>query len=400
MRTPLVLVTGQGDTDGIAATLLGTPGTVVVGHEFDGQVIRRWVTSTRDGLPSTTEMPLELAHGCISCTIRDDLLVLVRRLHRRAEVRRIVVLAPSWLEPEPICWAINNVRVRVGPGFIDGPASRDVAIEAVLTGVDSAKWLSQALGDDELDDQRTVAQVVVGQVEFADVLVLTEPDRRTIAVLRRLAPRSRITVGRDRIEMSLRHLESDARRGRTTGAHDRLLAGEPPLAADGDVELIEFGASLPFHPERLHRAIDVLLDGVVRVRGRAWLATQPGTVVWIESAGGGLRVANAGRWLAAMTASEVAYVDPERRAMASVAWHPEFGDRHVSLTVLVCGADSTAVGAALRDALVTGEELALRDEWTGYRDPFGDWHQDPCDELVEGSEELFVRGRHQVDGDE
>jgi G3E family GTPase len=382
MRTPLVLVAGQGDTHGVAATLLRNPGTVVVGHGFDGQVIRRWVTSTRDGRPSTTEMALELTHGCISCTIRNDLLVLIRRLHRRAGVQRIVVLAPPWLEPEPICWAVNNVRVRVGPG------------------VDSANWLSQALGDDELDDQRTVAQVVVGQAEFADVLVLTEPERRTIAVLRRLAPRSRITVGRDRIEMSLRHLEPGARRGRKTGPHDWLLAGEPPLAADGDVALIEFGASRPFHPERLHCAIDLLLDGVVRVRGRAWLATQPDTVVWMESAGGGLRVSNAGRWLAAMTASEVAYVDPERRAMARLAWHPEFGDRHVSLTVLICGADSATVGAALRDALVTDEELARRDEWTGYRDPFGDWHQDPCTELVEGSEELSVRGRHQADGDE
>src|SRR4051794_3484705 len=184
------------------------------------------------GVESTAEMPLELAHGCISCTICDDLLVLLRRLHLREDARRIVVLVPPWLEPEPICRAINDVRVRVGPGFVDGPASRDVAIEAVLTGIDAANWLPQALGDEELDDRRTVAQVVVGQAEFADVLVLTEPDRRTIAVLRRLAPRSRITVGRDRIEMSLQPLEADARRGRKTDPHAPLLAGEPPLAAD------------------------------------------------------------------------------------------------------------------------------------------------------------------------
>lgn len=395
MRTPVILVTGQGDTDGIAEVLLGSAGTVVVGHEFDGQVVRRWLTSTRDGIPYTTEMPLELAHGCISCTIRNDLLVLLRRLHLRADARRIVVLATPWLEPEPICWAINNIRVRVGPGFIDGPAARDVAIEAVLTGIDSANWLRQALGDAQLDDQRTVAQVVVGQAEFADVLVLTEPDRRTIAVLRRLAPRSRITVGRDRIEMSLRHLEPESRRGRKPSPHDPLLAGEPPLAADGDVELIEFAARRPFHPERLHFAIDVLLDGVIRTRGRAWLATQPDTVVWIESAGGGLRVVSVGKWLCAMEAGEVAYVEPERRAMANLNWHDEFGDRHISLTVLVSGADSTAVTAALRDALLTDEEFARPDRWFGYRDPFGDWHQDPCDELAADCEELFVRGHHE-----
>ena len=58
---------------------------------------------------------------------------------------------------------------------VDGPAARDVSIAAVITCVDSSVWLPQALGDEELDDGRTVAQVVVGQVEFADVVVLRPP---------------------------------------------------------------------------------------------------------------------------------------------------------------------------------------------------------------------------------
>ena len=83
--------------------------------------------------------------------------------------------------------AIDRVRIKVAPGYIDGPAARDVAIAAVLTCVDAQRWVGQALGDGELDDGRTVAQVVVGQAEFADVLVLTEPEPTTLAVLRRLA---------------------------------------------------------------------------------------------------------------------------------------------------------------------------------------------------------------------
>ena len=59
--------------------------------------------------------------GCTSCTIRNDLLILLRRLHRRDDVTRIVVHLAPWLEPEPICWAIRHVRVSA-PGFIDGPA--------------------------------------------------------------------------------------------------------------------------------------------------------------------------------------------------------------------------------------------------------------------------------------
>jgi G3E family GTPase len=382
MRTPVVIVAGQGFVNRVSDQMLEKPGTVAVVHRFDGQVVVRAVAIRREGRVELSEWPLELTNGCVGCTVRNDLLVLLRRLHRRSDVDRIVVQLQPWLEPEPVCWAIDNVEVSVGPGYLDGPASRDVRIDAVVTCVDSGDWLEQALGEDELDDNRTVAQVVVGQAECADLLVLTAPDPRTLAVLRRLAPRARITVGTDRVEVALANLEADARRGREHNPHDPLLAGEPPLRADGEVKLIEFAARRPFHPERLHRAIDDLLDGVVRIRGRAWLASQPDAVVWIESAGGGLHVGHAGEWLAAMSASERAYVAPDRSALAALHWDDRFGDRHISMTALVCGADPDAVTAALNRALLTDDELSRPDEWADYADPFGDWHEDPCDDLA------------------
>jgi G3E family GTPase len=396
MRTPVVLVCGQGDTDSVAGTLLGAPGTVVVGHDVDGHVVRRWVSTMRAGNLSSTELPLELAHGCISCTIRNDLLVLLRRLHRRNDVERIVVLVAPWLEPEPICWAINNIRVRVGAGYVDSPAARDVRIAAVVTCIDSVSWLGQALGDAELDDQRTVAQVVVGQAEFADVLVLTEAEPTTLAVLRRLAPRARITVGLRRVEMALRHLEPGARCGQDTSPHDPLLAGEPPLGADGEVSLLPFSARRPFHPQRLHAAIETLFDGVIRTRGRAWLATQPDVIMWIESAGGGLRLGHAGPWLAAMSSSQLGYTDPERRALAALYWDDRFGDRHTSMTILVCGARPTAISEALQRALLTDDEMSRPTEWSRYLDPFGVWHKDPCEDLSDGNG-LPVHGSHEGD---
>lgn len=390
MRTPVVLVAGQGDTDRVVEQLSRKPGTVLVRHTYDGQVVLRTVGTAAD----TSDWPLELAHGCVSCTVRDDLLVLLRRLHRRSDVARIVVQLMPWLEPEPVCWAIDNIHVCVGPGYIDGPAARDVSIEAVVSCVDTSAWLHQAVGEDELDDGRTAAQVVVGQAEFADVLVLTEPEATTLAVLRRLAPRARITVGCDRVEMALAHLEPDSRRGRAASPHDPLLAGEPPLDRDGEVGIVEFTARRPFHPLRLHAAIDLLLDGVVRTRGRAWLANRPTDVMWIESAGGGMHFSNAGKWLAAMDSSERAYVDPERRAMAAIDWDDRFGDRHVSLTVLICGARPGDIVDALRGALLTDDELGRPGEWAHYPDPFGDWHEDPCDDQP-GAGETAAPGRHQ-----
>ncbi|WP_422744378.1 ribosome hibernation factor-recruiting GTPase MRF [Mycobacterium sp. WMMD1722] len=381
MRTPAVVLAGQGQSNGVGDLLLRTPGTAVISHRFDGQVVIRAVSMLREGQVHVSEWPLELTNCCVSCTTRRDLLILLRRLHRRDDINRIVIHLAPWLEPEPVCWAIDNIDVHVGPGYIDGPASRDVSIDAVVTTIDTAVWLTQALSDEELEDDRTVAQVVVGQAEFADVLVLTEPDRRTLSVLRRLAPRSRITVGTDRVETALANVDAGARRGREHNPHDSLLDGEPPLQPDGEVAIVEFNAARPFHPQRLHTAIDELLEGVVRLRGRAWLASQPDAVVWIESAGGGLHVGHAGEWLAAMPAGQRAYAAPERIARASLQWDERFGDRHIAMTALVCGADPDAITRALRGALLTDDEMSRAQEWTTYHDPFGDWHEDPCEEL-------------------
>ncbi len=124
---------------------------------------------------------------------------------------------------------------------------------------------------------------------------------------------------------------------RTPVVHGPLLAGAPPLNPDGSVAMVEFHARRPFHPQRLHDAIDHLLDGVIRSRGRLWLANRSDQAMWLESAGGGLRVSSAGKWVVAMSASEAAYIDPERRAFANLMWDDDFGDRHTSMTVLVCG---------------------------------------------------------------
>ncbi|HUH72469.1 MAG TPA: GTP-binding protein [Mycobacterium sp.] len=394
MRTPVVLVTGQGDTDAVTGLLLGRPGTLVVQHHFDGHVVRRSTVVLQHGDLITAHAGLELTHGCVACTVRNDLLVLLRRLHRRNDVARIVAHLPEWLEPEPICWALHHVPVAPGSGAPVGPAVRDVAIAAVVTCVDTAHWLTQALGADELPDGRTVAQVVVGQAEFADLVVLTHPHRTSLAVLRRLAPQARISVGLDRIEMALAHLEPDSRRGRSDDPHGPLLAGLPPLAADQAVQLMEFNARRPFHPTRLHAAVDVLLDGVVRTRGRLWLANRPDQAMWLESAGGGLRVASAGQWVAAMTATQQVRVDPVRRALADLIWDPCFGDRHTSMTVLTCGADPDQIQAALHGALLTDAEITHPQDWICYADPFGDWHRDPCHEIPDAAGE-FSRPRTQ-----
>lgn len=408
-RTPVVLVAGlHGDgtdvVDRVSAAFGAVAGTVVVRHDLadiaEG-VVRRTVT---DGDTAVTSV-LELAHGCVSCTLRADLLPLLCLLAARDSVRRIVLALDPAFEAEAVCRAVSDIVVAGVAGRVDGPAARDVRVESVLTCVDARTWLADATGEETLvergwaraDDDRTVAQLAVGQVDFADALVVAggdaiDPEERARleAVLSRLVPTAPVlwadafpvVTATDIAALSAR-IPADSRRGRVFDAHAPLLRGQPSLGRDRGVELIEFAARRPFHPQRLHDAFDVLFDGVVTARGRLWLATRPDDVVWLESAGGGLRVGEAGRWLAAMSAEEYAEVDPERSAMAAASWDDRFGDRGISLVILVHDADPDEIRRALHWALVDDDELRLVERapervalWS---DPFGEWHADPCE---------------------
>jgi G3E family GTPase len=272
------------------------------------------------------------------------------------------------MEPESVCWALHNVLVS---DLVIGDL---VVVEGVVGVVDQRDWLVAATGDESLGvapgDDRTLAQVAVGQVEFADALVVTGhadewTEARTGAVLDRLAPgvpRSSTVYG------LLDAVTSDARRGAVTDAHAPLLWRSPPLDVDCGVALTVFEARRPFHPGRLYRAVDVLLAGVVRTRGRIWVATQPDVALWLESAGGGLRVGHAGAWLAALDDSAWQRATPERRAKAAVDWHPRWGDRMQEIVVLSHDAAPDDIVAALRGALLTDDELA--GDWQAYEDPF------------------------------
>ena len=108
MRTPVVVIAGQNDTDDIAGVLLGGAGTALVEHRCDGHVVHRRTTTVQGGTEITAEAVLELTNCCMSCTVRNDLLEHLRTLHRRPDVRRIAVRLSAWMEPEPVCFAITH----------------------------------------------------------------------------------------------------------------------------------------------------------------------------------------------------------------------------------------------------------------------------------------------------
>ncbi|MBW0111161.1 ribosome hibernation factor-recruiting GTPase MRF [Pseudonocardia oceani] len=387
-RPELLVLTGlnaPGVEDVVTRVRALDPDAAVLHHDLrdvDAGLVRRRLR-TRHADVTTT---VELAHGCVSCTLREDLLPQLRTLAAPGGPARIVLHLDPMLEPEQVCWSLLHV-------LVDGTTVADeVDLRGVVAVVDAGTWLADATGDATLpergcagpgaDDERTVAQVVVGQAEFADLVVLTGTAdawerARLDAVLARLAPDAPRLPLREVDERVL--LRDAVRRGRPADVHAALLRGSPPLDADCGVRLVVFSARPPFHPGRLHDALDVLLDGVVRARGRIWLATRPDAVLWLESAGGGLRVGHAGDWLDGAGEEAWEAASAERRAIASLGWHPRFGDRAQDVVVLAHAADPDAIDAALRGALLTDAELAAGPgAWSALPDPFGWWHTDPC----------------------
>lgn len=364
---------------------------VVVHHDLSGiahGVVKRRV---RDRFTDETTV-LEPAHGCVSCTLREDILPLLRELGADPSVSRIVLHLDPVLDPELVCSSILYTPV-------DGaPVTDVVALRGVITVLDVGSWLDDATGSEGLDerglavlpgDERTLAQLVVAQAEFADLIVCAGRAEgwlhaRTGAVLARLAPLApRLSIEEAETRLLSTRLPDGARRGRPESPHAPLLRGQPSLDATAGVQLMMFTARRPFHPERLHRAIDVLLDGVVRTRGRVWMATRPDAVLWLESAGGGLHVGYAGDWLAVGDARAWQDADPERHAQAALRWHVRWGDRAQDLAILVHEADPEEIDAELRSALLNDAELMEGERaWAGYPDPFGWWHSDPCDGII------------------
>lgn len=385
-RTPVVVVSGLAAAAArdVADALLDVH-TAVVHHDVTqlprGVLVRRVRRGTND---DTTVV--RLPHGCVSCALRAELLPLLRSLATAVDIHRIVLHLDPAMEPETVCCALARM-------VIDGdPVADVVTVQAVLAVLDAACWLADVTGDQRLaqrrlavgrEDGRTVAQLAVGQVEFADAVVVAgaaadmDTARRIDAVLDRLVPVApRTRAARLDVEALLAAVPPNSRRGRVDDSHAVLAHYLHPLHEEHGVGTVFFGARRPFHPGRLQDALQVLLHGVVRVRGRMWVATQPDQALALESAGGRLRVAQAGPWLCAVP--DWSDINVERALMASLRWDDQFEDREQALVAIYHAADPQIIIATLDAALITDAELAAGEqEWRTWSDPFGPFHASP-----------------------
>ena len=249
----------------------------------------------RDGgadLSRTEETLVEMTNGCICCTLRDDLLKEVRRLAQDGRFDYLLIESTGISEPLPVA-ATFNFRTEEGESLED--VSR---LDTMVTVVDAANLLrdyastdflkdrGEALGE---EDNRALVNLLVDQIEFADVIVLNKVDAATPGqrdaarkIVRSLNPDAEL------IETSMSRVPLD--KVLNTGRFDHDKAQEHPLwfkelygFAEHKPETEEYGvrsfvyrARRPFHPEKFHAFINSPWPGVIRAKGHFWLATRPG----------------------------------------------------------------------------------------------------------------------------
>ncbi len=134
----------------------------------------------RDGganLSRTDEKLVEMTNGCICCTLRDDLLNEVRRLSEEGRFDYLLIEGTGIAEP---------LRVATTFDFRDenGESLSDVSrLDTMVTMVDAANLLKDYSSQDFLRDRgevagvadnRTLVDLLVQQIEFADVIVMNK----------------------------------------------------------------------------------------------------------------------------------------------------------------------------------------------------------------------------------
>ena len=350
----------------------------------------------RDGgaaLSRTEETLVEMTNGCICCTLREDLLTAVRDLAGQRRFDYLLIESTGVGEPLPIA-ATFDFRTA------EGESLADVArLDTMVTVVDAAQLLANYSSQDFLrdrgqavgpDDTRALVALLADQIEFADVVVLNKLDIATPAQVAAAYTLVRALNARAEIV--------DAEFGRVplpkllgTGRFDRAEAEKHPLwyrelhgFADHRSETEEYGirsfvyrARRPFHPERFHRFLNSDWPGIVRAKGRFWIASRPTWVGHMNQVGALVRHEAGGFWWAAVPQDRWPQDEAWQTWRTSV-WDPVFGDRMQEMVFLGIGHDETELRRRLDGCLLTKQEAAaLRTPGTPKLvDPFPTWRAD------------------------
>ncbi len=340
-------------------------------------------------LSHSEEKLVEMSNGCICCTLREDLLLEVNKLAKDGRFDYLVIESTGISEPLPVAETFT---------FADeeGVSLSDVAtldtmvtvVDAVnfLKDYDEAKYLQesgQSLGE---DDERSVADLLADQVEFADVLLISKIDlvqtsdvERLKAILKSLNTHAQvipISQGQVPVDEVLSTGLFDFERAQEAPGWLKEMRGEHvPETEEYGISSFSYVARRPFHPEKFHQFVHGTeqFGKLIRSKGYFWLATRPEFAGQWSQAGGIARYGFAGMFWKAVPEHNWP-TDEDSIATIKMQWEEPFGDMRQELVFIGQGLDQQAMLNALDDCLLSEDELLKgKQYWATLSDPFPAW---------------------------
>ena len=349
------------------------------------------IVQSEVSLNRSEEKLVEMSNGCICCTLREDLLEEVTKLAQEGRFDYLVIESTGISEPLPVAETFT---------FADenGVSLSDVAnldtmvtvVDAVnfLKDYDEAKYLQEtgeSLGE---EDERSVADLLVDQVEFADLILISKTDlatpsevERLTAILKTLNTSAKIIPvanGNVEIDKVLNTGLFDFERAQQAPGWLQEMRGEHvPETEEYGIGSFSYEARRPFHPEKFHNFLHSTekYGKLIRSKGYFWLATRPQFAGQWSQAGGIARYGFAGLFWKAVPEQDWPE-DKDYLASIKRMWVEPFGDMRQELVFIGQGLDQQAMTQAL-DACLLSEEEVLRGVayWATLSDPFPAWEQ-------------------------
>mgnify|MGYP000591324422 CR=1 FL=1 len=314
-------------------------------------------------LDRTEEKLVELTNGCICCTLREDLIEAVAALARQGRFDQLVIESTGISEPMPVAATFDWE-------FDDGFRLGDIAkLDTLVTVVDASTFLTEVLRGETLaeremaaadGDGRTIADLLVDQVEFADVLLLNKTDLvdpahlgTVEATVRRLNPHARLLhTQHGRVDLAevldTGRFDPEAA-AQSPGWDEEIAMGHTPETEEYGISSMTFRSDRPFHPDRLASVLDRTRK-VLRSKGFCWIASRPDIAAIWSQAGPNLVIEPAQYW----STTDIAP-----------------GQEIVLIGIRL---DRPELTAMLESALLTDDEMAQGAQaWLHYPDPLPAW---------------------------
>ena len=337
------------------------------------------------------EKLIEMSNGCICCTLREDLLIEVNKLAKEKRFDYLVIESTGISEPLPVAETFTFADEEgVSLSDVSKLDTMVTVVDAVnfLKDYDEAKYLKdvgeslESLGE---EDERSVADLLVDQVEFADILLISKTDLvikedldKLIAILKTLNTNAKIipiSKGEIDIEKILNTGLFDFEKAEQAPGWLKEMRGEHiPETEEYGISSFTYKARKPFYPQKffdfLHNKNHA--GKLIRSKGYFWLATRPQFAGHWSQAGGIARYGFAGMFWKAVP-RENWPEDQDSLDSIKESWEEPFGDMRQELVFIGQGLDKKQVTEALDKCLISDDDLLQgKQHWATFQDPFPD----------------------------